>query len=304
MRSPWARPSRAAATCNGLQASWSGAEEAAIPDVAVVTDSAACLPEDLSRELGIVVVPIHVRIGDKAVPDGEGAEGFHKRLRETEDPVATSTPSPGDFLGAFERTRASGVVCVTVASSVSGVHRAATIAAADGRADIEVVDSGGASMAQGFVAMEAARAVRAGGDLAETAARARDVAGRVTLMAAIETLEYLRRSGRVNRLLSYAGTMLNVKPVFRMRGGEIESAGRPRTRRRALDRLADEARSDIGVRPAHLAAIHADAEEDARNLLDSVEGQVEVVESYVAAFTPAMGAHMGPGAVGLAWFCD
>jgi fatty acid kinase fatty acid binding subunit len=270
----------------------------------VVTDSAACLPERVAEDLGIAVVSIHLRIGDQAVPDGESAGRFYERLRETEEQVATSTPSPGDFLEAFDRTGGSGVVCVTVASSVSGVHRAASIAAADARAGIEVVDSGAASMAQGFVAMEAARAARAGGDLAETAARARDVAGRVTLMATIETLEYLRRSGRVNRLLSYAGTMLNVKPVFRMRGGEIESAGRPRTRRRALVRLADEARSDIGVRPAHLAVVHADAEEDARNLLDSVEGQVEVIESYVAAFTLAMGAHMGPGAVALAWFCD
>jgi DegV family protein with EDD domain len=278
-------------------------QEAAIPDVAVVTDSAACLPEGVAEDLGIAVVSIHVRIGDQAVPDGEGA-GFYKHLRDTDDPVATSTPSPGDFLEAFERTGAAGVVCVTIASSLSGIHQAASIAAADARADIEIVDSGAVSMAQGFVAMEAARATRAGGDLAQAAARARDVAGRVTLMAAIETLEYLRRSGRVNRLLSYAGTMLNVKPVFRMRGGEIGSAGRPRTRRRALDRLADEARSDIGVRPAHLAAVHADAEEDAHDLLESVAGQVEVVESHVAAFTPAMGAHTGPGAVGLAWFCD
>jgi DegV family protein with EDD domain len=272
--------------------------------VAVVTDSAACLPEGVAEDLGIAVVPIHLRIGDQVVPEEESAERFYERLRQTEDPVATSTPSPGDFLGAFERTTASGVVCVTVASSVSGVHRAATIAAADARADIEVVDSGAVSMAQGFVAMEAARAARAGGNLAEAAARARDVAGRVILIAAIETLEYLRRSGRVNRLLSYAGTMLNVQPVFRMRGGEIESAGRPRTRRRALDRLADEARTDIGGCRAHLAAVHADSEEDARRLLEAVPGEVEIAESHVAAFTPAMGAHMGPGAVGLAWFCD
>jgi DegV family protein with EDD domain len=272
--------------------------------VAVVTDSAACLPAGVAEDLGVAVVPIHVRIGDQDVHEGEGAGRFYERLLGTEDPVATSTPSPGDFLENFERTGAAGVVCVTIASSLSGIHQAASIAAADARADIEVVDSGGVSMAQGFVVMEAARAAGAGGGLAEAAARARDVSGRVTLLAAIETLEYLRRSGRVNRLLSYAGTMLNVKPVFRMRGGDIESAGRPRTRRRALDRLADEARADIGRRPAHLAAVHADAEEDARKLLEAVAGEVEVAESHVAAFTPAIGAHTGPGVVGLAWFCD
>jgi DegV family protein with EDD domain len=272
--------------------------------VAVVTDSAASLPPGMADELGITVVPIYLRFGEHAIPDDYGAEGFYEVLRQTQEPVATATPSPGDFLEAFERTGADGIVCVTLASSVSGVHQAASIGAADARAEVEVVDSGGASMAQGFVAMEAARAVRAGGDLSEAAARAREVAGRVTLVAAIETFEYLRRSGRVNRLTSYAGTMLNIKPVFRMRSGEIEALGRPRTRRRALDRLAGEARTDIGNRSAHLAAVHAEAEADARALLEAVAGDVEVVESHVSAFTPAMGAHTGPGVVGLAWFCD
>lgn len=271
----------------------------------MVTDSAACLPAELASELGITVVPNYLRFGDETIQDVEGAApAFFDRLRSATEPVGTASPSPGDFLKAFAGTGASEVACVTIASSMSGIHRSATIAAADADARVEVVDSGSASMAQGFVAMEAAREARRGGRLKDVAARAREVAGRSTLLAAIETFEYLRRSGRVSRLVSYAGTMLNIKPVFRMRGGEIEPVGRPRTRRRALERLAVEARTEVGGRPAHVAAVHADAEDDARALLELLSEDVEVVEGIVAGFTPAIGIHTGPGVVGLAWFCD
>ena len=274
------------------------------PQVAVVTDSAASLPSGIAEEMGITVVPIYLRFGDRAVPDDEGSERFYERLRSATEGVSTAAPAPGDFLGAFEGAGSEQVLCVTIASSVSGIHQSAVIAAGEAAVQVEVVDSGNASMAQGFVVMEAARAAAAGGDLSTAVARAREVASRSRLIAAIETFEYLRRSGRVNRLVSYAGGMLNIKPVFRMQGGTIEAVARPRTRRRALDRLEEEARRDIAGRPAHLAAVHADAEEDARALLDRLSDGLDVVESHVAGFTPALGAHMGPGTVGLAWFCD
>jgi DegV family protein with EDD domain len=269
-----------------------------------VTDSAASLPPEMAAELDITVVPISVRFGDRAMPDTEAPETFYERLRRTAERVTTSTPSPGDFLKAFESTGAPAILCVTLSSSISGIYQAASIAADEAEAQIEVVDSGTASMAQGFVALEAARAAREGADLVASGHRARDVADRCRLLAVIETFEYLRRSGRVNRLVSYAGTMLDIKPVFRMQGGAIEGVARPRTRRRALDRLVEEALRDIGGRPVHLAAVHADAEDEARRLLDRVSDGLPVVEAYVAGFTPGIGAHTGPGAVGLAWFCE
>jgi DegV family protein with EDD domain len=272
------------------------------PQVAVVTDGGAGLPPGVVGELGILVVPIHVRFGDQeAVPD---LDRFYERLRDSSERVSTSTPAPGDFLEAFDRAGAGHIVCVTMASSVSGVHRSAVIAAGQAAAQVEVVDSGTASMAQGFVAMEAARAAGEGSDRRTTAARAGEVAGRSHLIAAVETFEYLRRSGRVNRLASYAGGMLNMKPVFRMKGGTIEAVARPRTMRRALALLEEEARRDIAGRQVHLAAVHADAEEDARALLERLSDGVDLAESHVGPLSPAIGAHMGPGAIGLAWFCD
>jgi len=272
--------------------------------IAVVTDSAASLPRELATELGIEVVPLYVRFGDEVHRDGEGGLDFYARLRGGET-AGTAAPAPGDFLAAFERTGADQIVCVTVASSVSGAHVAASVAAGElkgGR--VEVVDSLNASMGQGFVAMEAARAVARGASLGEAAARARDVAERVRLVATIDTFDFLRRSGRVGSLAAFAGSRLSIKPVFALARGEIGPVARPRTRARALERVAAEAVSFAAGRPVHLAAVHADAEPEARALLQRIESEVEVVESLIAEFTPAMGAHTGPGVVGVASFSD
>ncbi|MGH2723648.1 MAG: DegV family protein [Actinomycetota bacterium] len=272
--------------------------------IAVVTDSAASLPRELAAELGIEVVPIYLRFGDESVKDEADPGGFYERLRAEPQAAATASPAPGDFVEAYERAGGDEIVCVTVSATVSGIYQTARLAADMIGKRVEVVDSGSASMAQGFVAMEAARAARAGAGVEEATARAADVAARSVLVAALDTFEYLRRSGRVTRLVSYAGTMLDIKPVFRFTGGSIDAVARPRTRRRALDRVVAEARSGIGARPVHLAAVHAAAEDDARRALERVSDGAQVVESHVAGFTPAMGVHTGPGVVGVAWFTD
>jgi DegV family protein with EDD domain len=138
----------------------------------------------------------------------------------------------------------------------------------------------------------------------EVVARARSVAGRARLCAAIDTFEFLRRSGRVTKLQAYAATRLDIKPVFRFQHGEAGPVARPRTRSRALARVVEEALAEIGGRPVHLAGIHAGAEAEARDMMARVAAQTEVVEEYVTEFTPVMGAHTGPGVVGLAFYCE
>src|SRR5438477_385305 len=128
---------------------------------------------------------------------------------------------------------------------------------------VEMVDSTNASMAEGFVAIEAARAASAGAALADVVGRAREVAARTRIFATIDTFEFLKRSGRVRKVQAYAATMLNIKPVFRFQDGDAEGIGRPRTRGRALDRIVEETLREAGGRTLHLAAFHALAEEDA-----------------------------------------
>lgn len=271
---------------------------------AVVTDSAASLPRELASELRIEVVPLYLTFGDEVYRDGVDVVDLYARMEREAEPAGTSAPSPGDFLAAFERTGAEEIVCVTVASSVSGTHRAAGVAAQSFGGRVEVVDSGSASMGQGFVAVEAARAARDGGSLDEAVGRAAAVAERVRLVATIDTFDYLRKSGRVSWLAAYAGTKLRIKPVFGLARGEIRAVARPRTRSRALDRLVRETLDGAAGRPIHVAVVHAEAEEEAREVLERVRKEAEVVEEHVAAFTSAMGVHTGPGVVGLVHFPD
>jgi fatty acid kinase fatty acid binding subunit len=267
--------------------------------VAVVTDGAADVPPALAEELGIEVVPLEVRFG----AEPHTGDGFYVRLRNGEVP-STSAPSVGDWLAGFERAGSDEIVCVTLAAALSATNHEAVLAAErfDGR--VTVVDSGTASMAEGFVALEAARRARDGAGAQEVAVRAREIAGRVRLLGAIETFEYLRRSGRVTRLQAYAATAMSIRPVFRLGDGVIEPVARARTRSRSLDVLAGDVDTSGG--PLHVAVLHADAEGDARALLERVRARSggKLAEELVVGVTPVIGANAGPGLVGLAHWSE
>ena len=275
--------------------------------VRVVTDSAANLPADLAGDLGIVVVPLHLTMGDQVFRDGVDItmQDFYARLQQGDDVASTSAPSLGDFLEAFRTVPGDEeIVCVTVASAVSATFQSASGAAGELGRRVHLVDSTNASMAEGFVAIEAARAIRAGDSVEEVVSRAAHVASRTRIFATIDTFEFLKRSGRVRRAQAYAATMLNIKPVFRFRDGDADGIARPRTRGRALDRIVQETLQEAGERAIHLAAFHALAEPDAKELVRRLEADGNVVESCVVEATPVIGAHTGPGLVGTAFHCD
>jgi DegV family protein with EDD domain len=274
--------------------------------VAVVTDSAANLPPDLVARLGIDVVPMYVTVGNQTFRDGVDLppERLYERLASDGAVATTSTPPAADFLAAFERARPEPVVCVTVASSMSGAHAQAVRAAEAFSGPVEIVDSRSASMAEGFVALEAARAAAAGADAASAAARAREVAAAARLFATVETFDFLRRSGRVTRLQAYAATALDIKPVFAFRDGEPSAVARPRTRRRALERVVSETVAAARGGRLHLAVVHARAAAEAEEVMDAVAAGADVVERYVVEVTPVVGAHVGPGLVGTAFHRD
>lgn len=272
--------------------------------VAVVVDSASNIPEPLVHELGIAVVPMIMKFGDRLYRDGVDIVpgGFYDMLTQERVTVSTSGPSAGDFRDAFAAALATNdsVLCVTVAAVVSVTYASAALAAKEFGDRVRVVDSRSASLAEGFVGIEAARAAAAGASLDDAEARARWVADRVTLAATIETFEYLRRSGRVNALKAFAATTLNVKPVFALRRGAVEQLGRPRARSRAVERLVEEARSVAAQGPLHAGVVHAACAPEAEVLRDRIVAELAPVECHLAEFTPLMGAHTGPGLLGLA----
>jgi DegV family protein with EDD domain len=272
--------------------------------VAVVADSASNLPDGLAEELRIEVVPMWLRLGDAEYRDGVDmpSGGVYEWLASSGERASTATPSWVEFQDAFERTGQHDIVCVTVASTMSAARHQARMAAERFDGTVAVVDSLNASMAEGFVALEAARAAMAGATLQDIAERGRWTAERTSLFATVDTFEYLERSGRVSKLQAFVAGKLDINPVFRFHGGEAQPLARPRTRERAIERIVDETRAAIGEGPGHLAVIHASAPGEAHQLADTLAETMNLIECHVVEVTPVIGVHTGPGLLGTASF--
>lgn len=268
--------------------------------VRVVTDSAAALDAETAARHGIVVVPILITIGDTTYRDGELP--MQQLLDRIGEGVTTSGPAPGAFARALADA-GEGAVVVTVAGTLSSTHQSATIAGRDVAAPVQVVDSGSAAGAQALVAIHAARRAAAGGTVAEVAEAARMAAERVRLIGALDTLQFLVRSGRVPGLVGTIAGTLGVRPLFELRDGRVIRLRPAFSRSSAMQRIVaafHRSRPDGGV--AHCAAVHAAAEEDARRLLEGIGAGAAT--ALVTGFGPGMVAHTGPGVVGLAWWWE
>jgi len=278
--------------------------------VAIVVDSAASLPPDTT---GLYVVPMRLELGGRTYLDGVDLSptDFYKMRRRSDRLPTTSAPSPAMFREAFEMagSEASAVLCLTVAAKFSTSHESANAAADELRAggsptEFLVLDTMSAAGGQGLIAMESLRAALRGDSLDQVAEVARDMIARVSLLAIVDTLYYLWKGGRVPRLAHAGATLLSMKPIFELAGGEVRTRARPRTKRRAMPRLVDLIRERVGGRGIHAAIMHADAPEEAEELRERVHLELSCRESFVSEFTPVMGAHIGPGLLGVAYWAE
>ena len=276
---------------------------------AVVLDSTADLPNAAERHPNWRVVPLYIRLGGDTHRDHVDltASEFYGRLRAGAT-ASTSQPTPGDFeecfraLDGYER-----IFCVTVSAKVSGTYESAARAAealADGK--VVVVDSASASAGEVVLAEAIQRRLELGTDddaVQEVVERFRAEAG---LLFTVDTLEYLVRGGRIGKAAGLAGNLLNVKPILTIRNGEVEPLKRVRGRAKAFAEFEASLTSETEDDPAwHLAVAHADAEDDARRILDTVRRvRPQATLDVVTALGPVVGAHAGPGTLGLFWFHD
>jgi DegV family protein with EDD domain len=277
--------------------------------VAVVTDSVAMLPVQLATDLGIRVVPIVLNLGERSYRDGIDltTKEFYRLLRTVEELPTTSAPSAGEFVRVLEEALADAdaVVAIHVSSELTSVVRIAQLAArAITDKPVHVIDSRSATMAEGFVALAAARAARAGADLDAVVAAAEGVRSRVRFFAFLETLEYLRRGGRVGAATALMGNAIQLKPIVHVVDGQVAPLARPRTRRKATQAMLDIMAAEVADQPVHAAVLHADSLEDAQDLRNRVERQFNCLELHVSELTPVMGTHTGPGLLGLAYYVE
>lgn len=274
----------------------------ALRRVQVVTDSTADLPPDLVARWGIVVVPLYVHFGEESFRDGMdlSLEAFLERLARGEHPT-TSQPSVGAFKRAFQQLAAGGgeVISLHLASSLSGTCEAAMLAAdqADGR--VVVVDTGLFSMALGWLVLAAVRAARAGCTLDEIVALVEEMKGRIFVPALLEDLEALRRGGRIGRVRQVAGSLLNIRPIITVREGEVLLLERVRTRRAGLRRLVEMVAAAGPLE--QVAVVHAGVPQLAEQVADALAPVFPREQMLVTAAGQVTIAHVGAGAVGVAY---
>lgn len=271
----------------------------------IVTDSTCDLPVAAAAFSGITVVPAYINIGDRSFVDGVELtrEAFYEALPSYPTPPTTAAPSAGAFAETYQRLAdqgASAILSIHVAGALSGVLNAARLGAEMVRgAPVHVFDSEQLSMGLGLLALRAAEMAAAGEAINAIEAELRQLVPRTYVLAVLDTLEYLRRSGRVNWAQFGLGTLLQIKPLIRVYRGQVEIAERTRTSRRGLERLLEMVQA-LGPLE-RLAWLHIQAldrlvefQEQARHLVPAGH------EVLVNEVTPAIGAHAGPGAVGIA----
>ncbi len=281
----------------------------------VIVDSTSSLTAAHIGDLPIEVVPLQVSVGGRNYLDGVDitAEEFYRLIMDDSVPAQTAAPSPEAFEDAFQRACAAGrdVLCVTTTSKLSATYSIATAAleAATGafpeRRGV-VVDSATAGGAEALVALAAARLAADGAALEAVEEVARSIVGRVYFIGILESLRRLQLGGRVPRAAMWAASLLNIKPILAIwpGEGEVRMVARPRTRARAIERVLDIIAEETGGRPVRVVVMHAAVAEDAEEIHRRISERFECRESLVMPFTPVIGAHTGPGLLGVAFYAE
>lgn len=281
--------------------------------VAIITDSAACLPPALREKYAIETVPLNYQFGDSSYLDNVSlsADGFYALLKASRRLPTTAAPGPGLFLEAFRNARDRGaqeMLCIVTGSALTATYGAACQGAELAQqelpdARIRVLDSRTAAASLGFVVKAAAQAAECGATLEEAIAAAQDLVPRLHMIGMLDTLEYLAKGGRVPRATAWLSAVVQVKHLFELSDGHVSQLGAVRTRQRALARLLELTRKRFTPgKPLHVAVFHTRSHSEAEHLAHQVRLEFHPVELYVTEFSQVMSIHSGPGLVGLAFY--
>ncbi|HSP54477.1 MAG TPA: DegV family protein [Dehalococcoidia bacterium] len=271
--------------------------------VRIVTDSTSDIPATFAHDLGISVVPLSVIFGDEVYKEGIDIthDLFYDKLVHSKAMPTTSAPSVGDFLAVYEPLlkETDEIVSFHISSKLSATYNNACQAAeqlADRGAHIEVVDTLSVSFGLSFVAQAAARAANSGAGIEEIRAIADRMIPRLRILVVLDTLEYVRRGGRIGRARAFLGTMLKVKPILSFRDGEVHPEERVRTKTLALERLLQIATS-YRIKQAGIG--YSTNAQDAEDLKHRMEAMVPGVDISIVRLGPVLGVHGGPGTLGI-----
>ncbi len=281
--------------------------------VAIVTDSTAYLPEECLKQYNISVTPLSVVWGEQDYLDGVDIlpNEFYNRLADSKVMPTTSQVTPAAMHSKFQSLLEQGydVLGIFLSSKISGTVQSALQArdmlphaAAD---QITIFDSQSTTMALGWPVLTAARAAQAGESLAECQRLAENARQNTGVLFIVETLEFLRRGGRIGGAQAFLGTALNIKPVLEMQDGKIAGVEKIRTKQKAMRFVVELVSERIkGKAPIRLATTHANCESDALSLLEAACTELNPVETHCVPLSPVIGTHVGPGTIALSYMSD
>ncbi len=285
-----------------------------MPNVAIVTDSAASIPESLLKALDIHWVPYYLHRGQEVLRDlvTIQRDAFYRWLPTAKELPQTASPGPGDYAEMYEDLAAERgareIVSIHMTSRGSGAYQAAKIAQSMLRERlpelrIEVIDTLNVSMCQGWMVIEAARAALEGRSLADLVDLVKGMIPTTRMIQTADTLRYLHMGGRIGKAQHLVGSLLKIKPLISMEDGIIVPLGQARSRLKAYEAMADLVEAAVGPGGAiKVAYVHAAALGEAEKIRDLVERRLTCVESLFAELSPALGVHTGPGTAGLCYF--
>ena len=276
--------------------------------VRVVTDSSCYLPADTLRKYNISVVPLKVQFGEETLNEvtGISSQDFYRRLSTAHEVPTTSQPSAGEFRVAYQEILADNpdteIIALTVSSKLSGTYNVATTAAtALPQANITVFDSLSAALGLGLMTITAAEMAADGQMMADILKRLKQMRHEISIVLMVESLDHLRRGGRIGTAAALLGTLLKTKPILTIVEGEIKPLDRVRTKNKAMIRLIAELKSKLATpdQPVQAGVMHAAASTDMETLVQMMRAHFNVTRLFAAEFGPVIGVHLGPGALGV-----
>ncbi|MGE5605992.1 MAG: DegV family protein [Bacteroidota bacterium] len=273
--------------------------------IGIVTDSTSDLPLDLVSKYDIEVIPLHVSMDNQNYRDGVDltATQFYQKLKTCGSLPTTSQPSPGAFVECYRALlkKVDAILSIHLTEALSGTIRTARMAREIlPEANIQVIDSHSTSMGLGSLVLEAAQAVRRGVKIEEVLKLIEGLREKVNFLVTLDTLEYIRKSGRVSALQAFFGSILQIKPLLKLVNGKVELIDRVRTRHEAIGRLLKDFKSQLAVETEGIIAVmHTAAEEEAEKLRVILRETFAHAEIILSQAGPVLGTHVGPGAIAL-----
>ena len=279
--------------------------------VAIVTDSIACLTRELVEQYGIRIAPLNFYFRDKLYRDWVDitpSEAYELFLKDPES-FKSSAALPQGFLEAFRElsNQTKDIFCVTLSAKISATYDVACAAKEQIKTEfpqisIEVLDSETVAVAEGFVALAAARVAEEGKSLAEVVKAAEEMKNKVGFVALLDTIRHVYRTGRIPKIAAQAGSLLNIKPLLTISSGVLRFMGAVRSREHGIERMLKIMRDKVGQNLVHVALMHAYAPDEAQRLKQRVESEFNCPELWVTELSPLMGYATGTGTLGLAFY--